>query len=137
DVAWADHPPGDLYAYGAPGGWAPLVEAIAAARGLTPGNVQIAVGATHALSCAVQALCDRGEELVLLTPHWPLIKGIALAHSVVPVEVPFAGDIPITPRTAAIYVATPNNPDGAMLDAAARAGIVETARRHDLWILSD
>jgi aspartate/methionine/tyrosine aminotransferase len=141
DVAWTD--PADLYAYGAPGGWGPLVEALVAkARvkngiAVTAAGVQIAVGGTHALSCAVQALCDRGEELVLLTPHWPLIKGIALAHSVVPVEVPFAGEIPVTPRTAAIYVATPNNPDGAMLSAEARARIVETARRDDLWILSD
>ena len=141
ELEWTD--PADLYAYGAPGGWAPLVEALVAkARTrngieLTAAGVQIAVGATHALSCAVQALCDRGDELILLTPHWPLIKGIALAHDVVPVEVPFAGELAITPRTAAIYVATPNNPDGAMLDAAARERIVAAARKHDLWILSD
>ena len=112
EVEWTD--PADLYAYGAPGGWAPLVDALVAkARTkngleLTAAGVQIAVGATHALSCAVQALCDRGDELILLTPHWPLIKGIALAHDVVPVEVPFAGELTITPRTAAIYVATPD-----------------------------
>ena len=143
DLVWSELAPADLYAYGAPGGWQPLVDALVTkartknAIAVTPAGVQVAVGATHALSCAVQALCDRGEELVLLTPHWPLIKGIALAHSVEPVEIGFASDIPVTPRTAAIYVATPNNPDGAMLDAAARTRIVETARRHDLWILSD
>jgi N-succinyldiaminopimelate aminotransferase len=137
DVAWADHAPADLYAYGAPGGWAPLVDAIAHGRGLAANNVQIAVGATHALSCAVQALCDRGDELILLTPHWPLIRGIALAHGVAPVEIPYDGDIPITPKTTAIYVATPNNPDGAMLDGARRAHLADLANRHGLWLLSD
>jgi N-succinyldiaminopimelate aminotransferase len=135
DVSW--HDPRDLYAYGAPGGWQPLVETIAAARGLSANHVQIAIGATHALSCAVQALCDHGDELVLLTPHWPLIRGIALAHGVAPVESPYAGDIPITAKTTAIYVASPNNPDGAMLDAAQRAHLAELANRHGLWLLSD
>jgi N-succinyldiaminopimelate aminotransferase len=135
DISW--HDPRDLYAYGAPGGWQPLVDEIAAARGLTTANVQIAVGATHALSCAVQALCDRGDEMVLLTPHWPLIKGIALAHGVTPVEIPYDAEIPITPRTTAIYVASPNNPDGAMLDDARRRYLAELASHHGLWLLSD
>ncbi len=149
DVDWAAHAGADLYAYGSPAGWAPLVDALVekgrAQSGLaiTDAWVQIACGATHALSCAVQALCDRGEELILLTPHWPLIKGMAIGHGVVPVEVPFAGDLAdvieraITSRTAAVYVASPNNPDGTMLSAADIDAIARTADRHGLWILSD
>jgi len=136
DIAWTE--PHDLYAYGAPAGWAPLVDALAEARGLPREGVQIAIGATHALACAVQALCDPGDELVLVTPHWPLIRGIALAHGVVPVETPLAAlATAITARTAAIYVATPNNPDGAMLDATQLAQVARIAAEHDLWILSD
>jgi aspartate/methionine/tyrosine aminotransferase len=149
DVAWTELTTGDLYSYGMPGGWGPLVDALVAkARvknglSLSPANVQIACGATHALSVAVQALCDPGDELILLTPHWPLIKGIAVGHGVVPVEVPFATDFAatieraITPRTAAVYVATPNNPDGTMLSAADIAALAELAARHDLWIVAD
>jgi len=149
DMRWADIAPADLYAYGAPAGWAPRVDAIverARTRNglmLDGSCVQIACGATHALSCAVQALCDRGEELILMTPHWPLIKGMSLGHGVVPVEVLWDDDIgaaierAITPRTAAIYVASPNNPDGKMLSAADIAAIAAIAERHDLWILSD
>ena len=136
DVAWTE--PGDLYAYGAPAGWAPLVEAIASERKLGRDHVQITVGATHALACAVQALCDPGDELILLTPHWPLIRGIALAHHVVPVEIELARlEQAITPRTSAIYVATPNNPDGAMLSAGELAHVARLAKAHDLWIFSD
>ena len=136
--------PADLYAYGSPNGWAPLVDAIAAkararnAIEVTIAGVQVTCGATHALSCAVQALCDPGDELILLTPHWPLIRGMALAFNVVPVEVSLAALAgAITPRTSAIYLATPNNPDGEMLTRADLTAIAELAARHDLWLLSD
>ncbi len=146
-VSWRDMPPGELYAYGSPNGYAPLIDAIVErtrARGIaaTPANIQIACGATHALACAVQALCDPGDELLLLTPHWPLIRGMALGHGVVPVEVPFDAAVAeleaaITPRTTALYFATPNNPDGRMLGAERLAALAELAERHHLWILSD
>ena len=136
DIAWTD--PAELYAYGAPNGWAPLVERIAADRGLPREGVQVTAGATHALACAVEALCDPGDELILVSPHWPLIRGIALAHHVVPVEVELAGvAAAITPRTAAIYVASPNNPDGAMRTADELAALARLAAAHALWILSD
>ena len=144
DVGWASHAMEDLYAYGSPNGWAPLVEAIAdkARRknglAVTAANVQVTCGATHALSCAVQALCNPGEELLLLTPHWPLIKGMALGFGVVPVEVPFDRLAEaITPRTAAIYYATPNNPDGEMRSHAQLQTIAELAAKHRLWVLAD
>jgi aspartate/methionine/tyrosine aminotransferase len=144
DVAWAEHAMADLYAYGSPNGWAPLVDAIVAKAArknhlaLTAANIQVACGATHALSCAVQALCDPGDELILLTPHWPLIRGMALGFGVVPVEVSFdVLERAITPRTAAIYYATPNNPDGTMLGRDQLAKLLELARAHDLWLLAD
>lgn len=144
EVPWATHAPEDLYAYGSPNGWGPLVDAIVAkARAknrlaVTAANVQVACGATHALACAVQALCNPGEELILLTPHWPLIKGMALGFGVEPVETPPARIAEaITPRTAAIYYATPNNPDGEMRSRAELEAIAELAVRHGLWILAD
>jgi aspartate/methionine/tyrosine aminotransferase len=148
-VAWRELSQSDVYAYGAPNGWAPLVAAIAGKvrrdNGLDVGeaNVQLACGATHALSCAVGALCDPGDELILVTPHWPLIRGIALAHGVVPVEVAGGEGLgerlerAVTPRTAAIYAATPNNPDGAMLGAAERDALASLAERHRLWLFAD
>jgi aspartate/methionine/tyrosine aminotransferase len=144
---WGDA--SELYTYGAPAGWAPLIdEIVAKARGkngiaVTTAGVQIACGATHALSCAVQALCDRGEELILVTPHWPLIKGMTIGHGVVPIEVPYGPDLgarlerAITARTSAIYVATPNNPDGIMLAAAEIDAVAQVAEKHGLWIFAD
>ncbi|MFN0253820.1 MAG: pyridoxal phosphate-dependent aminotransferase, partial [Kofleriaceae bacterium] len=154
EIVWTELSASDLYAYGSPNGWTPLVDAIvmkAHAKNqlaLGPANIQVAVGATHALSAAVQATCDPGDELILLTPHWPLIRGIALGYNVVPVEVPYSTALvpaelartiaaAITPRTAAIYIATPNNPDGAMLSREQLVAIAELAAARTLWILSD
>lgn len=147
EVAWDELPASETYAYGAPAGWAPLVEELVlkvrAKNAIAVGasGVQVTCGATHALACAVQALCDPGDELIMLTPHWPLIRGIAVAHNVVPVEVPY-GELDriaaaITPRTAGIYYASPNNPDGAMLDPARLLAIARLAEQHGLWILAD
>ena len=144
EIEWAQMTPADLYAYGAPNGWTPLVDALAAkaraqnAIPVTAAGVQVTCGATHALSCAVQGLCDPGDELVLVTPHWPLIRGMALGANVVPVECVLADlEAAITPRTAAIYFATPNNPDGAMLSRDDLARIAALAAKHHLWILAD
>lgn len=154
DLAWADAPNSELYAYGRAAGWTPLIEEIVVkARrknriAATPLTVQLACGATHALSCAVQALCDPGDELILLTPHWPLIRGIALSSHIVPIEVP-VGDIRtpseiaeriaavITENTSAIYLATPNNPDGAMLSVPQLEAIAQLAVDRRLWLLAD
>jgi N-succinyldiaminopimelate aminotransferase len=145
----------ELYAYAPPQGWSPLCAALTEkvrARNripVTPDGIQVTCGATHALSCAVGALLDPGDEIILLSPHWPLIRGIAQTRCVVPVEVPFtlpviAGADParllegvVTPRTAAIYVCTPNNPDGLVLDERMLGAVAEVALRHDLWVLSD
>ena len=154
---WAEIAGQELYAYAPPAGWPPLVRAILEKLERKnkirtgPSGVQITCGATHALSCAVGAVLDPGDEIILLTPHWPLIKGIAQSRSAVPVEVPFSkvmmdnpGEHPvalieaaITPRTAAIYVSSPNNPDGLVLDERLLGAVVDVAVRHDLWILSD
>ena len=144
ELEWAAHVHEDLYAYGNAAGWGPLIDAIVdkAARknglSLTAANVQVTCGATHALSCTLQALCDPGDELILLTPHWPLIRGIAIGRGVVPVEVAYSElASAITPKTTAIYFATPNNPDGTMLARDELATILSIASQHDLWILAD
>jgi aspartate/methionine/tyrosine aminotransferase len=43
----------------------------------------------------------------------------------------------ITPRTRAIFWATPNNPSGVILSEPELASIADLARQHDLWLISD
>jgi aspartate/methionine/tyrosine aminotransferase len=143
-IPWQELAAIDVYAYGSPAGWDPLIEAIVAKARTKNGidiaasGVQVTVGTTHALSCSLQALCDPGDEVILVTPHWPLIKGMANAQSLRSIEVPLEGvEAAITPRTSVLYVASPNNPDGEMLSSAQVDELVRIARGHGLWILSD
>lgn len=109
-------------------------------------DLLVTSGGTHALSATFQAILDPGDEVVVLTPAWPFTFGmIRLAGGVV-VEVPFhtetgeriaALTAAIGPRTVAIYVNTPNNPSGRVLDAPTRAAILRLARDHDLWLVCD
>jgi N-succinyldiaminopimelate aminotransferase len=117
---------------------------------LDPECLQVMPGATTGLAVAVAALLEPGDELLLPSPFWPLIRGIARGRGCVPVEVPFFTRLSepgfdaerileekVTPRTAAIYVNTPHNPTGRVLPGAAVEAIAQVARRHDLWVISD
>lgn len=157
-VPWLQTPtPSHLYRYGTPAGDAELLEALvmklAAKNGMqvSPACVQITAGATHAFACSTRALLDHDDEVLLLSPYWPLFRGQVLGVGARPVEVPFSVELLrnaqtdvraliepyITRRTAAIYLITPNNPDGKVLGDRELEAIADVARRHNLWVLAD
>jgi aspartate/methionine/tyrosine aminotransferase len=146
------------FRYGAPAGEAGLLAALAeklrAKNGLAwvePKCLQVTAGATQALAAAARAVLDPGDEVIVPTPHWPLIRGIVTNAGAVPVEVPLTQRLyadaradaaailepHIGPRTVALYVTTPNNPDGKVLDRRQLESLAELARRHQLWIFAD
>jgi N-succinyldiaminopimelate aminotransferase len=112
-------------------------------------GVLISAGATGALSAAMGAILEPGDEVLVLAPFWPLIKGIIRRFDGSPVIVPFLGaaDSPETavevverhhsPRTVAIYISTPNNPGGKLIPASWVEALVEWAAAKNLWIVSD
>ena len=114
-----------------------------------PGQVLVTSGATSGLSCTVSAIADPGEEILILAPFWPLIRGIVISHRATPVEVPFY-DRAFTPdeaiaaveaarseRCVALYFSSPSNPSGRVLAPDVVEALAGWARSHDLWILSD
>ncbi len=148
-----------LYRYGPLGGAPPLLSALARSldergRALpdpTPAHLLVAAGATHGLYCAARAMLDAGDEVLVLCPYWPLSVGVLRAAGAVPVEVAvqpalatepgfdLAGALAAacTSRTRAIYLITPNNPDGFVLRAEHLDAIADVARRRDLWVIAD
>lgn len=149
-----------VYRYGAVGGLDALREAFAArllASGHGPPEIDAAkdvlvgCGATHVLFCTVRAVLDPGDEVLVASPYWPLTVGVLRAAGAVPVEVPLtsrlyadpsldAGAIfeaALTPRTRALYITTPNNPDGKVLSKAHLAAIARLAMARNLWVISD
>ncbi len=148
-----------LYRYGPLGGDPALLSALArsldatgrALPGPTPAHLLVAAGATHALFCAARAMLDAGDEVIVLAPYWPLSVGVLRAAGAVPVEVavqPMLARDPgfdladalaamCTARTRAIYLITPNNPDGFVLRTDHLEAIADVARRRDLWVIAD
>jgi aspartate/methionine/tyrosine aminotransferase len=114
-------------------------------------HVLIGAGATHALSCAARVLLEPGDDVLLLAPYWPLAHGILQSTGARAVEVPFtsrlyadpslcAADLlreALTPRTRAIYLITPNNPDGKVLSGRDLASLATFACEKDLWVFAD
>jgi aspartate/methionine/tyrosine aminotransferase len=150
----------ELYRYGAVTALPSLREACAAflaargraGRAVDPArHVLVGCGATHALFCAARAVLEAGDEVIVAAPYWPLSVGILRAAGAMPVEVPLtthlygepaldAGEVletAVTPRTRALYVITPNNPDGKVLGRSQLASIASLAERRGLWIFAD
>jgi aspartate/methionine/tyrosine aminotransferase len=153
DLRQADHP--GLNRYSATQGVPELVDAIVEKvrsrnrLACERESVLVTAGATGGLCAAVGMLAAPGEEILILAPFWPLIRGIVQAFRAVPVEVPFfdrvgsAADAVeavrahIGPRTVALYVSTPSNPTGRLIPADWLEALAEFARREDLWLISD
>ena len=116
---------------------------------LVRANVLVTGGATAGLMAAVGALVSSGEEVLLLSPHWPLIEGHVRMAGATPVEVPLLlGDLSptsvvaavearATERTVGLYVNTPSNPTGRLIPRETLAAIVDWAARRNVWIFAD
>src|SRR5205814_1952474 len=145
---------GELSRYGVPAGEAPLLDRLAKKLReknrisfVQPHHLQVTVGATGALAAAARAVLDPGDEMIVPTPHWPLIRGIVTNAGGVPVEVSLTQRLYAEPsldaaalvepqvsaRTCALYVTTPNNPDGKVLGRRHLEQLAELARAHELW----
>jgi aspartate/methionine/tyrosine aminotransferase len=80
-----------------------------------------------------------------LYPSYPAtleISGARMVRVAAPAARGFRVDLEkleaaITPRTRALFFATPNNPSGVILSAAELAVIGDLARRHSLWVVAD
>lgn len=114
-----------------------------------PGSeILISVGVSEAVDLALRATLNEGDEVILADPSYvAYVPGIVLAGGV-PVAVPtdeasgfrlLPADVrrALTPRTRAILIGFPNNPTGAVLEAADVRGIAALAREHDLLVYSD
>ena len=128
-----------------------LLEKLRSKNGISCERDQVLVGAgaTGSLATAVGSIVDPGDEVLILAPFWPLIRGIVQAFRAKPVEVPFydrvasqqevlhAVESRLSRRTVALYVSSPSNPTGRVIPGEWMEALAAFARRHDLWLLSD
>jgi alanine-synthesizing transaminase len=111
-------------------------------------DVFISTGASEAIEIALTALVNRGENVLLPNPGYPLYSALT---SKMEVEgrpyfldeennwQPDLADIEsrIDAKTKAIVIINPNNPTGANYSKETLAGIIDICRRHNLVLFSD
>ena len=103
-------------------------------------------GANQAFLNAVLAICDPGDEVILLSPYYFNHEMAITLASAVPVTVPVDGrlqpDLPaiaaaITERTRAIVTVSPNNPTGAVYPRETLTAIHRLCAERTIYHVSD
>lgn len=112
-------------------------------------NIMVAVGASHALSNTFLAICNPGDEILVIEPFFsPYIGFLAISGGVlksVPTRAEDNFALPsdeeiekhITPKTRAILFNSPNNPSGKIFTYEEVERLARVALKHDLFIIGD
>jgi aminotransferase len=107
----------------------------------------VTCGSTEAMISTLLAICDPGDEVIVLEPFYENYGPDTAISGATPVFVPlrpptFTFDPDelaraFTPRTKAIIVNTPNNPTGRVLTRAELESIATLCREHDVIAVTD
>ena len=111
-------------------------------------EVAITNGGKHALFLVCQALLDRGDEVIIPSPHWPSFSEAVRLAGARPILVHTheQDGFQVTarmiskatsPRTKAVIVNSPANPTGAVVDAEDLLVIGDMAQRRRFTLLFD
>jgi len=140
--------------YGPPPGWPWLRELIAEkierinGYSVNPQQTAVAVGGTGAILAILTAIVGPGDEVLVSDPCWPQYRmqlaccGATGVHYPLDPQNEWLPDIAhlerlVTPRTRLLIINSPGNPTGAVFPAQLVADLLDFARRHDLYLLSD
>lgn len=111
-------------------------------------DVIVTVGANQAVSIAMTALFDPGDEVLVPNPSWlhyfycaDLVGAKTVSYplleennfNVVPEDI----EKLVTPKTKMVIVNSPNNPTGSVLSKESLQAIADIAEKYDLVVLSD
>jgi len=113
-----------------------------------PSECIVTAGGKHAISLAVSALIDEGDEVIIPAPYWVSFPDIVRISDGEPVFVHTAAsdgfrlraeqlEAAITPRTRIAIINSPNNPTGAIIPPKEYQRIYEVCRRHNIWLMAD
>lgn len=116
--------------------------------GVTADDVFIGNGVSELIDLTLRGLLNRGDEVLVPAPDYPLWTAAAVLNGGRAVHYPcrarndYAPDIDelaacITPATRALVIINPNNPTGAVYPRDTLLAMLELARKHDLMVLSD
>ena len=116
---------------------------------IDPSEIQVNSGGVQALNLAIKCVIDPGDEAIVLSPNWPNGSAMIEMFGARAVEVPmaragqrFTPDVEamesaVTARTRLLLYASPSNPLGWTATVAEQQMLLDFARRHGLWLLTD
>jgi len=115
---------------------------------VAPEEILVAPGCKMALSLAMMALIEPGDEVLYPDPGFPIYPSFTrgLGATAVPFGLEerneFQPDIreiaaKITPKTKVLIFNSPNNPTGTVFSDETLERIAELATGHDLWVIAD
>lgn len=112
-------------------------------------NIQVTIGGSEAISMAIFATCEAGDEILTFEPlytnyvSFAVIKGVKLIPVLTKIEngfhLPSQKEIEakITDKTRAILYCNPNNPTGTAYSKAEIEMLVGIAKKYGLFLLAD
>jgi aspartate/methionine/tyrosine aminotransferase len=114
----------------------------------TVDNVVVTIGGVGAISSALIAMLNQGDEVMIPDPGWPNYESMILCSHAVPVRYQMKAEdcfVPnvqemeklITSKTKVIIINTPGNPTGAVFPGEVMRDIVEMVKRHGIYLISD
>lgn len=113
-----------------------------------PDQILVTSGAVEGLYSTLFALCDEGDEILIPDPGWSnymsmahLIRAKAVGYQLGP-DNGFLPDVAeleqlLTPRTRVLLINSPSNPIGTIIGRERMVELIEFAKRHEIWLLSD
>ena len=112
-------------------------------------EIVVTASGVQALNLGIRCALDPGDEALALTPAWPNGSSSVLMANATARHVPhllcgdrYRVDFPaleaaVTPRTRLLVYTSPSNPLGWVATGEEQRGLLDFARRHDLWLLAD
>ncbi|MDP2921060.1 MAG: pyridoxal phosphate-dependent aminotransferase [Candidatus Omnitrophota bacterium] len=114
----------------------------------SPSQVVVSCGAKHSLYNIIQAVCEKGDEVIIPAPYWLSYPEMAILAEAKPVFIQTddssgfrisVSDLKkaITKRTKALIINSPSNPTGAIYSREQLREIGDIASQKGILIISD
>ncbi|HXA51126.1 MAG TPA: pyridoxal phosphate-dependent aminotransferase [Candidatus Acidoferrum sp.] len=112
-------------------------------------EIIVTASGVQALNLGIRAVLDPGDDALVLTPAWPNgSSSIMMANAnVQQIAHTLCGDryridfdaleAAVTPRTRMLLYTSPSNPLGWVATPEEQQGLLDFARRHNLWLMAD
>jgi aspartate aminotransferase len=114
----------------------------------TPAECVVSVGGKHVIFNLMQVLIDSGAEVVIPVPYWVTYKDVVnyAGGKCVFVDTDEANGFrltasmierALTPKTRIVFVNSPSNPSGAVLDREEFERILHVTSKRGIWLMTD